>query len=205
MRLTSMSITRSGISTAVFPTSLSRYIADRLNWSLGGVTGDDASHLRSTFRQAANKKLVLSVQDVDTHFSIAPRDKDKIQLDGQVGEDGKLPRSCAHLGDWLDVLQGDIPLDDQVVIFTTNHLENIDPAFYRPGRVDVCEYVGNFSFDEAQRFYQLYYETSEELGPEYKTLSLPAANIASAFTNNPRSPEDFKAAVLEKMHVGEPN
>lgn len=36
----------------------------------------------------------------------------------------------------LNVLDGIIEMPDAMIVFTTNHLEQIDPAFYRSGRVD---------------------------------------------------------------------
>ncbi|MDT3274206.1 AAA family ATPase [Shewanella sp. SP2S2-4] len=41
------------------------------------------------------------------------------------------------LGGVLNALDGVIPLDDCLVIMTTNHLDNLDPALIRKGRVDV--------------------------------------------------------------------
>jgi SpoVK/Ycf46/Vps4 family AAA+-type ATPase len=36
----------------------------------------------------------------------------------------------------LNAIDGIIELHDAMLIFTTNHLEKIDPAFMRPGRID---------------------------------------------------------------------
>ncbi len=41
------------------------------------------------------------------------------------------------LGGVLNALDGVIPLDDCLVVMTTNHVENLDPALIRKGRVDV--------------------------------------------------------------------
>lgn len=36
----------------------------------------------------------------------------------------------------LNLLDGTLTFDDSIVIMTTNHLEYLDPALYRPGRID---------------------------------------------------------------------
>ena len=36
----------------------------------------------------------------------------------------------------LNLLDGTLTFNDSVVVITTNHLEKIDPALYRPGRID---------------------------------------------------------------------
>jgi len=38
---------------------------------------------------------------------------------------------------FLNILQGSLTADDTIFITTTNHLEKLDPAFYRDGRFDV--------------------------------------------------------------------
>jgi SpoVK/Ycf46/Vps4 family AAA+-type ATPase len=37
----------------------------------------------------------------------------------------------------LNILQGTLTMDDSIFIVTTNHIEKLDPAFYRDGRFDV--------------------------------------------------------------------
>jgi mitochondrial chaperone BCS1 len=51
---------------------------------------------------------------------------------------------------------------------TTNHLEKLDPALIRPGRVDLAMFVGDATPSQARRlFTQFYAETeSPELLPE---------------------------------------
>lgn len=41
------------------------------------------------------------------------------------------------VGSLLEVLDGIIEPEDRMCIFTTNHIEKIDKAFLRPGRIDV--------------------------------------------------------------------
>lgn len=56
--------------------------------------------------------------------------------------DSSRPRLNANnspdLSKFLNVLSGVVPLNDVIVIMTTNYLERLDPAVYRPGRVDLC-------------------------------------------------------------------
>jgi SpoVK/Ycf46/Vps4 family AAA+-type ATPase len=40
------------------------------------------------------------------------------------------------LGGVLNVLDGTLELTDAIIVMTTNHLDNLDPALYRPGRVN---------------------------------------------------------------------
>ncbi len=38
---------------------------------------------------------------------------------------------------FLNILQGTLTIEDSVYVVTTNHIERLDPAFYRDGRIDV--------------------------------------------------------------------
>jgi len=52
-------------------------------------------------------------------------------LNANKGRDDELTLECV-----LNVIDGIVELHDAMLIFTTNHLEKIDPAFTRPGRID---------------------------------------------------------------------
>jgi hypothetical protein len=83
---------------------------------------------------------ILAFEDVDSAFS-GRKNKDKNGL------------SFSTL---LNCIDGTYAKDDIIVIFTTNHIEKLDPALIRPGRVDfrvklenpdlsiIKEYVENF-------------------------------------------------------------
>ena len=60
----------------------------------------------------------------------------KISLMSLISDMGKKNDDELNLECVLNTLDGIAELQDAIIIFTTNHLENIDPAFYRSGRVD---------------------------------------------------------------------
>jgi len=67
--------------------------------------------------KSESKKYLQNIQTAIKNMS--KRDDDELTLD------------CV-----LNVMDGIIELHDAMFIFTTNHLEKIDPAFMRPGRID---------------------------------------------------------------------
>ena len=52
----------------------------------------------------------------------------------------------------LNVLDGICPLDNLIVVITTNALEKLDTALYRKGRVDVLMEIKRFTSDEIWRY-----------------------------------------------------
>jgi hypothetical protein len=55
---------------------------------------------------------------------------------------------------FLNLLQGTLTVDGMVFIATTNRLEVLDPAFYRPGRYDVVLHLGACDRDQVQMAFQ---------------------------------------------------
>ena len=49
----------------------------------------------------------------------------------------KVEREKISLGQILELLDGIVESKDRICIFTTNHLEKIDKALLRPGRIDM--------------------------------------------------------------------
>jgi len=71
------------------------------------------------------------IDEEDENKSAPLTDLEKIMLINKSHIEDELTLECV-----LNVLDGIIELHNAMIIFTTNHLENIDPAFTRSGRID---------------------------------------------------------------------
>jgi chaperone BCS1 len=60
--------------------------------------------------------------------------------------------------DVLNAIDGIISIDKRVIIFTTNHLEKLDKALIRPGRIDLIERIDYISFEQFIRFCCIFYK-----------------------------------------------
>lgn len=99
------------------------------------------------------------------------------------------------LSELLNALQGVLPLDDLIVLMTTNHPEKLDPALIRDGRVDVRIEIGYLNHEDIACYHKLVYE-QDYVGPDFP--SLPAATVHKAFLMNKFSPEGFTVDLLDK-------
>lgn len=74
--------------------------------------------------------------------------------------EGRAPTGVS-LSSFLGMLDGVIPLDNVIVVLVTNHPQRLDPAIYRPGRVDHKIVVGPLTEDRVcdyiARMYQQTY------------------------------------------------
>lgn len=84
------------------------------------------------------------------------------------------------LSTFLNILQGVIELDDIIIVMSTNHLEKIDPAVYRPSRVDKTIHVPFLKDAEIKRYINAMYDN-----PTYDTNVVfndtPASTLAGLF------------------------
>jgi len=81
---------------------------------------------------------IVVFEDIDVAFPdrnnivIEPRDQDKRNVGAQV-----------TMSEFLNAIDGSYAPEGSIFLFTTNHLEKLDPAMIRGGRVDVCLRFGN--------------------------------------------------------------
>lgn len=57
----------------------------------------------------------------------------------------------------LNALDGVASTEARIVFMTTNHVDRLDPALIRPGRVDMKEYVGYCSHWQLTQMFQRFY------------------------------------------------
>jgi mitochondrial chaperone BCS1 len=64
-------------------------------------------------------------------------------------------------------LDGVVAAEERMVFMTTNHIENLDPALTRPGRVDSKVYMGNVTENQAKDLFLKFYETENENAAQF--------------------------------------
>lgn len=115
----------------------------------------------------------------------------------------------------LNVLDGVSSSEERILFMTTNYPEKLDPAFTRPGRVDMKVYIGHATDSQLARAFERFYPP--ELGgprgssfvkainavrkqvklPKRKGLDLSMADIQSYFLFHKDKPDEAIS------HVGE--
>lgn len=97
------------------------------------------SDLRRLLLGTANRSILV-VEDIDCTIQL----KDRFTQDSQ--EEAYFPRkeeskvTLSGLLNFVDGLWSSCG-DERIIIFTTNHIEKLDPALLRPGRMDVHIYM----------------------------------------------------------------
>lgn len=144
--------------------SQQKWYQDRgIPWRLGillygppGTGKSSLAHvLASELRMNVNAAMVASFLTDDQLGQCLSKVPDKHVLlledvdAARQSKDGGGPSFSAL----LNALDGMTARDGQIVIMTTNHIENLDSAMTRPGRVDIKMFVGLANRDQAERMF----------------------------------------------------
>jgi chaperone BCS1 len=115
-----------------------------LNLSERGLTDDRLALALSTIPAHS----IVLLEDIDAAFPsrLTPGSSSEVTFSGL-----------------LNVLDGVSASEDRLVFMTTNHIERLDPALIRPGRVDYVQLVGDATdFQTGQLFAKFYPDSTPE-------------------------------------------
>ncbi|PUZ55634.1 hypothetical protein GQ55_5G228200 [Panicum hallii var. hallii] len=140
---------------------------DVYDLDLGAVRSN--TELRKLLIRMKNRSILL-VEDVDCALAAAPRR----EADG--GSDGSIPASKHHkvtLSGLLNMVDGlwSSSGHERILIFTTNHMDRLDPALLRPGRMDRHIHMGYCGFGAFRELAATYHGVGDHpLFPEIEAL-----------------------------------
>ncbi|KAK7467262.1 Complex III assembly protein translocase and chaperone [Stygiomarasmius scandens] len=169
-----------------------------LNLSERGLGDDKLNHLLS---HAPDRSFIL-IEDVDAAFNKRV----------QTSEDGY--QSSVTFSGFLNAIDGVASGEERILFLTTNHIERLDPALIRPGRVDMAEYIGDASPQQAYTLFTRFFGADspdldlEELGQTVRNLvedemkkgrRVSMAALQGLFIRNPE-PKDAIVACRHYFH-----
>ncbi|CBQ68803.1 related to BCS1-mitochondrial protein of the AAA family of ATPases [Sporisorium reilianum SRZ2] len=143
-----------------------------LNLSERGLTDDKLNHLLSN----APDRSILLLEDVDAAFLGRQ----------QAAEDGY--QASVTFSGLLNALDGVASGESRIIFMTTNHIEKLDPALIRPGRVDLIAELGDAEREQVQELMTRFYRTTmrehkikqADLPPSVVEASKPLLAAAAA-------------------------
>lgn len=139
---------------------IAQAIADYLNAELHVISGDSILDLPDMFGRSIpldtlsrNCYRVILIEDIDCGFeNNIPEYPVSINVVGT----NKTNRRKKGLASLLNCLDGLSAPQNVVYVFTTNHIEKLDPALIRPGRIDLkleIKGVNKETFDQFCKFH----------------------------------------------------
>lgn len=126
-----------------------------LNLSERGLTDDRLNHLLTVIPQ---RTLVL-LEDVDAAFS----NRRQVEADGYQGAN-------VTFSGLLNALDGVGSAEERVIFLTTNHVERLDEALVRPGRVDMTVRLAEATIYQIEQLWERFYgeiDTNQAMKSEF--------------------------------------
>ncbi|EXK43200.1 hypothetical protein FOXG_15422 [Fusarium oxysporum f. sp. lycopersici 4287] len=136
--------------------------------------------LATLFRDLPRTCLVL-LEDIDAAGLTNKRKKQETQANNGPPKPMREPISLSGL---LNVIDGVGAQEGRVLVMTSNHTENIDPALLRPGRVDFSVEFGLASSDTITQLFRLMYGTSHDEVGSIEHAATTEASEKSVDTTN---------------------
>jgi len=102
---------------------------------------------------SSDENLIRLVSNIEDNSVLLMEDIDAAFINREGNKQSKISFSCL-----LNCLDGALSKENVITIMTTNHIERLDPALIRPGRVDVQLEIPKASQDEVSEYLSLFYD-----------------------------------------------
>ncbi|KAJ7905726.1 BCS1 N terminal-domain-containing protein [Mycena olivaceomarginata] len=155
-----------------------------LNLSERGLADDKLNHLLSN---APERSFVL-IEDVDAAFNKRV----------QTTADWVYTNPRSHFPGFLNAIDGVASGEERIIFMTTNHVEHLDPALIRPGRVDFSALIDDASPLQARILFERFYgggANETDVSPE--ELETLAQNLEDIVAENMKGGQRVSMAALQ--------
>lgn len=149
-----------------------------LNLNEQGLTDDRLALALSTVPE----RSIVLLEDIDAAFNA----RDAAESYG----------SAISFTGLLNVLDGVTATEERLLFMTTNHIERLDPALIRPGRVDLVERLGNASHQQQLELFKRFYpDATEHQMEQFKKLAPSEQSMAKLQGHFLRYKDDPQLAI----------
>lgn len=146
--------------------------------------------LASALRETPKNSLIM-IEDIDAIFV-----ERKKQGTGDSSGGGK----GVTFSGLLNALDGVASQEGRLLVMTTNHIERLDPALIRPGRIDRKVEVDNASKGQARAMFLRFYENEVSLAEEF-AKKIPDKELSmAAIQGHLLANRDRPEAAVESVH-----
>lgn len=119
-------------------------------------------YLMSTLSRNNSKRVIYAMEDFDC--SNIAKDRNLPQEDKDTLPSISDESSNISLSDVLNVIDGGLTKPNSIFILTTNHIDKIDKALLRPGRMDISIEMGYVTISILKQFLECFFpDTTHDL------------------------------------------
>jgi len=126
----------------------------------------------SSMRKIDYKKSIVVIEDVDCSSNVVKKREVKKSKGNEL-----------TLSGLLNIIDGVYECSDRILIMTSNHIEILDEALIRPGRIDMLVKFDYCDEDQIKKLYEFYYEKPYK-GEIKLSAKITPAKICSILQKN---------------------
>jgi chaperone BCS1 len=103
---------------------------------------------------------------------------------------------------FLNALDGVASGEERVIFLTTNHLDRLDPALIRPGRVDLASFVDDAVPEQARTLFTNFYGNGQaEDGASNNEVELLGGQVEEVVRDGMKDGRRVSMAALQGMFI----
>lgn len=144
---------------------------------LAGELGYDVSLIGLSSKEMDDDMLHSAMCRGNPHSIVVLEDVDAVFSQRLDGEEKNNSLSFSGL---LNAIDGISAQEGRLLVMTTNHLERLDPALIRPGRVDVRLFLGLATRSQSQRLFRRFYPQSSLEDANKFAEKIPQGTVSPA-------------------------
>jgi chaperone BCS1 len=134
-------------------TSIIKVLASHYDKKLCLFSAANLDILEEAFHKLPSNSFVV-IEDIDTNAQVQNRELPKEEANSK-NINGKKFKS--NLSSILNAMDGIVSIDERVLFLTTNHIERLDSAVIRPGRIDLNIKISYISIGDFKSFVEVFY------------------------------------------------
>lgn len=153
----------------------------------------------TTLMSTIGKKGILLFEDIDAVFAPRPKDEQE-NSDDHDGPSGKLKvreaQSSISFSGLINAIDGVASEEDYILFMTTNHIDMLDSALIRPGRIDMRQFIDYPDEQQILDFFKKFYPdcndgVAEKFAKAVRNLKCnpSVAQIQGIFLNHKHDPK----------------
>lgn len=108
-------------------------------------------------------------------------------------------QSSVTFSGFLNALDGVASGEERIIFMTTNHVERLDPALIRPGRVDLMQLIDDATPDQARILFDRFYSDGDGI-PDRETLDL-CKTLVSIVRDEMKQGKRISMAALQGLFI----
>ena len=170
--------------------------------ALASAMGMDISMLSLGDSTLDDNGISELLSDVPVNSLVLMEDIDCAFVERKEGED---KRSKVTFSGLLNAIDGVAAGEGRLLLATTNHIEHLDPALIRPGRIDRKIYIGYARREQAKRLFQRFFPSTDDHLANFFAESIPdeRLSMSSLQMHLLRYSNDVKLAVTRLDELDE--